>query len=114
MKTAAKDKESAQATTEQGKAETLAIEKIEFSSLNYRKYFSQEDVETFAVELNLHGLVSPLIVRILTDGKYQLVAGERRLRAGKIAKLPTAPVIVREAMRLDVLFLSRPYRVQNR
>lgn len=82
-----------------GKAETLSIDKIEFSPLNYRKYFRQEDLETFAEELKLHGIISPLTVRKLSIGNYQLVAGERRLRAAKIAKLQTVPVIVRDLTR---------------
>jgi ParB family chromosome partitioning protein len=96
MKTATLDKKSVQAIIEPGKAETLAIEKIEFSPLNYRKYFRQEDLETFAEELKLHGIISPLTVRQLPNGTYQLVAGERRLRAAMIARLQTVPVIVRD------------------
>jgi ParB family chromosome partitioning protein len=96
MKTATMNKKMVQATIEPGKAETLSIDKIEFSPLNYRKYFRQEDLETFAEELKLHGIISPLTVRKLPNDKYQLVAGERRLRAAKIAKLQTVPVIVRD------------------
>ncbi len=80
----------------QGIAEILSIDKIEFSPLNYRKYFRQEDLEAFAEELKLHGIISPLTVRKLENGKFQLVAGERRLRAAKIAKLQTVPVIIRD------------------
>jgi ParB/RepB/Spo0J family partition protein len=96
MKTETINKKLAEATIEPGKAETLSIDKIEFSPLNYRKYFRQEDLETFAEELKLHGIISPLTVRKLPNDKYQLVAGERRLRAAKIAKLQTVPVIVRD------------------
>lgn len=96
MTTISKEPKTKQTIIEQGKAETLSIDKIEFSPLNYRKYFRQEDLETFAAELKLHGIISPLTVRKLENGKFQLVAGERRLRAARIAKLQTVPVIIRE------------------
>lgn len=62
---------------EQGKADYLPIEQIDFSPLNYRKYFRQEDLETFAEELKLHGIISPLTVRKKDNGRYEMVAGER-------------------------------------
>lgn len=96
MTTISKEPKTKQTIIEQGKAETLSIDKIEFSPLNYRKYFRQEGLETFAAELKLHGIISPLTVRKLENGKFQLVAGERRLRAARIAKLQTVPVIIRE------------------
>ena len=95
MATIVKNKKQTQTVMEQGKPETLSTEKIDFSPLNYRKYFRQEDLEKFAEELKIHGIISPLTVRKLANGKFQLVAGERRLRAAKIAKLQTVPVIIR-------------------
>jgi len=79
-----------------GRADNLALNQIEFSPLNYRKYFRQDDLDAFAEELKLHGIISPLTVRKHSNGKYQLVAGERRLRAAQIAKLQTVPVIIRD------------------
>jgi ParB/RepB/Spo0J family partition protein len=89
-------KEKSESIIQPGKAETLPIDKIQFSPLNYRKYFRQEDLETFAQELRLHGIISPLTVRRIENGIYELVAGERRLRAAKIGKLQSVPVIIRE------------------
>lgn len=80
----------------QGVADTIAIKHIDFSPLNYRKYFRREDLETFAEELKLHGIISPLTVRKKASGRFELVAGERRLRAAQIAKLATVPVVIRE------------------
>jgi ParB family transcriptional regulator, chromosome partitioning protein len=91
-----KQRKTEQPLMEQGKADNLPINQIGFSPLNYRKYFRQEDLEAFAGELKLHGIISPLTVRKMPSGKFELVAGERRLRAARIAKLPTVPVVVRE------------------
>jgi len=74
----------------------LATDQISFSPLNYRKYFREEDLNSFAEELKLHGIISPLTVRKLENGNYELVTGERRLRASRIAKLSTVPVIVKQ------------------
>lgn len=64
---------------------------IKYSPLNYRKYYSEEALQAFAEELKQHGMISPVTVRLLKDGKYELVAGERRLRAAKIAGLEIVP-----------------------
>ena len=64
---------------------------IEFSPLNYRKYFSEDSLNAFAAELKQHGMISPVTLRLRTDGKYELVAGERRLRAARIAGLEAIP-----------------------
>ncbi len=67
---------------------------IDFSPLNYRKYFSEEALQNFAEELKQHGIISPLTVRIAGNKKYELVAGERRLRAARIAGLQTVPAAI--------------------
>ena len=96
MTTIAKEIITKPAVVDQGRAVNLSINEIDFSPLNYRKYFRQEDLETFAEQLKVHGIISPLTVRKGQNGKYELVAGERRLRAAKIAKLQTVPVMIRE------------------
>ena len=50
-----------------------------------------------AASLKTNGLIQPVIVRRAESGEYQLIAGERRLRAAKLAGLATVPAIVREA-----------------
>ncbi len=79
-----------------GVYQNLKTELIELSPLNYRKYFKQEDLEAFAEELKLHGIISPLTVRKNEKGKFELVAGERRLRAARLAKLGEVPVVIKE------------------
>ncbi len=80
----------------EGQYQNLKTELIELSPLNYRKYFKQEDLEAFAEELKLHGIISPLTVRKIAKDKFELVAGERRLRAARIAKLNEVPVVIKE------------------
>ncbi|KOA20301.1 nucleoid occlusion protein [Clostridium homopropionicum DSM 5847] len=59
-----------------------------------RKYFNEETIDELAESIKVYGIIQPLSVRVLKDGKYELVAGERRLRAAKKAGLIMVPAIV--------------------
>ena len=59
-----------------------------------RKYFNEESLEELAQSISSYGIVQPLSVRKLGENKYELVAGERRLRAAKKAGLTEVPVII--------------------
>ena len=61
-----------------------------------RKVFNQESIEEMAESIREHGVLQPLLVRPLDNGKYELVAGERRLRASMLADLDKVPVVIRE------------------
>lgn len=63
--------------------------------MNYRKFFPEQSLNDFAAELKLHGIISPLTIRQMPSGRYELVAGERRLRAATIAGLKQVPVVVK-------------------
>ena len=58
--------------------------------------FDQDQMEELAESIRLNGVIQPLIVSRLTKKKFNLIAGERRLRASRMAGLKTVPVIVRE------------------
>jgi ParB family transcriptional regulator, chromosome partitioning protein len=70
------------------------VSDIAFSPLNYRKLFSEEALQLFAQELAQHGIISPVLLRPKGNNRYELVAGERRLRAATIAKFQTVPAQV--------------------
>lgn len=61
-----------------------------------RQHFSESGINDLVESIREHGIIQPLIVT-RTDGKYELIAGERRLRSAKILGLKEVPVIVREA-----------------
>lgn len=61
-----------------------------------RKVFNQESIEEMAESIREHGVLQPLLVRPLDEGKYELVAGERRLRASMLAGLERVPVVIKE------------------
>jgi ParB family chromosome partitioning protein len=62
-----------------------------------RKAFDGESLLALAESIEARGILQPLVVRALPGGTYELIAGERRLRAAKIAKLDDVPAIVRDA-----------------
>ena len=61
-----------------------------------RKHFDEEALKELADSIAMHGVIQPLLVRPLSDGGYQLIAGERRWRASRMAGLSQVPVVVRE------------------
>lgn len=62
-----------------------------------RKEFDQERLEELAESIQQHGLIQPITVRYLGDKRYELISGERRLRASKLAGVSTIPAYVRHA-----------------
>ncbi len=80
-----------------GPVATLAISAIEPNRDQPRRYFDEAQLSTLADSIARHGVVTPLTVRKLDDGRYKLIAGERRYRAARIAGLTEVPVIVLEA-----------------
>lgn len=75
---------------------TLAIGEIEPNQDQPRKEFSPEALSQLAESIKEHGILQPLVVRPRPNGRYQIVAGERRWRASRIAGLTELPVIIRE------------------
>ena len=76
---------------------TLPITDVENNSAQPRKNFDPEALAQLADSIRLHGILQPLTVRKLDSGYYQIIAGERRWRAARMAGLDEVPVIVIEA-----------------
>ena len=84
------------------KAETtgslyLPISQVESCSSQPRKHFDEASLAELADSIRQHGIIQPLTVRKLASGYYQIIAGERRWRAARLAGLQEVPVIVMEA-----------------
>ena len=74
----------------------LPVSEIEPNRSQPRRDFDEESLRELADSIAAHGVLQPLLVRPLAEGGYQLVAGERRWRASRMAGLFEVPVIVRE------------------
>ena len=77
--------------------QTLRISEIEPKADQPRKYFDEEALQELADSISTHGLLQPIIVRESAGGFYQIIAGERRWRASKMAGLLEVPVIIMQA-----------------
>ena len=80
---------------ESGVPQLLAIDQIRPSDQQVRRTFDPEALRELAESIRSHGLLQPVLVRRLADG-YQLLAGERRWRAARLAGLERVPALVRE------------------
>ena len=75
----------------------LPLYKIEPNPEQPRQDFDPEELQSLSESIATHGLIQPLIVRLLDSGYYQIIAGERRWRACRMAGLSEVPTIVMEA-----------------
>ena len=76
---------------------SLPISQVESCSSQPRKHFDEASLAELAASIQEHGIIQPLTVRKLASGYYQIIAGERRWRAARLAGLSDVPVIVIEA-----------------
>lgn len=77
--------------------QSLPIYKVEPNPDQPRKDFDPEELENLAESIRVHGLIQPLTVREMPTGYYQIIAGERRWRAARLARLSEVPVVIIEA-----------------
>ena len=84
-------------TRENSPYKLLPIHKVEPNRNQPRQDFDEEELEALSESLAIHGILQPLTVRELDSGYYQIIAGERRWRAARMAGLTEVPVVVIEA-----------------
>ncbi len=87
--------------------------KIKINPHQPRKEFKTNNLNDLAASIQRHGILQPLLVTQILGGGYELVAGERRLRAAQMAGLNVVPVIVRTAKDLEKLELSLVENIQR-
>ncbi|MCA9324615.1 ParB/RepB/Spo0J family partition protein [Candidatus Saccharibacteria bacterium] len=91
----------------------IAIEKLVANSDQPRQHFDEEALVELASSIKRHGILQPLVVTEIGEGKYRIVAGERRWRAATKAKLTSVPVIVRTLKEHEELELALVENVQR-
>ncbi len=84
------------ATENENSATMLSINEVEPNRNQPRKNFNQKALEELAKSIEQNGIIQPILVRPMSDGSYQLIAGERRWRAARMAGLHEVPVTIRE------------------
>ncbi|CAN5147074.1 ParB/RepB/Spo0J family partition protein [soil metagenome] len=99
---------------EDERIQKIAHEAITANADQPRRQFDQEALEELAVSIKTHGILQPIVVTAKGTNSYQIIAGERRWRAAKIANLKTVPVIVRtlkEQAQLEIAIIENVQRV---
>ena len=96
-----------------GSVNEIAITQIEINPFQPRTEFNQEAIEELSSSIKQLGIIQPLTVRKLGYDKYQLVSGERRLRASKLAGLEKVPAYIRIANDQEMLEMALVENIQR-
>ena len=92
---------------------TIALKQIIPNRYQPRAIFDEEELEGLAQSIKEHGVLQPIVVRRKGDGVYELIAGERRLRAATIAGLSSIPALVRNSNDEKSLALALVENIQR-
>jgi ParB family chromosome partitioning protein len=100
------------ASTESGTSQ-VPIERVRRNPHQPRVAFDEESLAELTASIAAHGVLQPIVVREAADGGYELIAGERRLRAARAAGLTEIPAVVRESSTNELLELALVENVQR-
>lgn len=89
------------------------VDLIEPNNLQPRTNFNEDRLEELAQSIRSHGIIQPLLIREVSDGKYQLIAGERRWRAAQRAGLLKVPCLLKEVSDDKILELALIENIQR-
>ena len=91
----------------------LPLDQIEANPEQPRKEFTEEALEELASSIRVHGLIQPITVRRLSPKEYQLISGERRLRASQLAGIEEVPAFIRVANDQELLEMALVENIQR-
>jgi len=91
----------------------IPVEEIEVNPFQPRTHFDQEALRELAESIKVHGIIQPITVRRLTNKQYQLISGERRFQASKLAGLKTIPAYIRSANDQQMLEMALIENIQR-
>jgi len=91
----------------------IPLEEIEVNPFQPRSHFDQESLLELAESIHVHGIIQPITVRKLSQHQYQLISGERRFQASKLAELKTIPAYIRAANDQQMLEMALIENIQR-
>ena len=100
------------ATDSEG-AVTVALMDIEPNRDQPRKDFDEEAISELAASIETHGLIQPIVVKPTANGRYAIIAGERRWRACRLAGLTEVPVVIRDGDEKSLMELALVENLQR-
>ncbi len=96
-----------------GSMNELPVGEIEVNPFQPRQYFDPEALRELADSITVHGIIQPITVRKLARNQYQLISGERRFQAARLAGLKTIPAYIRSADDQQMLEMSLIENIQR-
>lgn len=91
----------------------IPVEEIEVNPFQPRTHFDQEALQELSESIKVHGIIQPITVRRLTANQYQLISGERRFQASRLAGLKTIPAYIRSANDQQMLEMALIENIQR-
>jgi ParB family chromosome partitioning protein len=91
----------------------ILISEIEVNPFQPRQYFDQTALKELSESIKVHGIIQPLTVRRLGSNNFQLISGERRYQASKLAGLKTVPAYIRQANDQQMLEMALIENIQR-
>ena len=96
-----------------GGVQTVRVSQLEPKGNQPRKYFDTEALSQLAESISVHGVLQPILVREIEGGRYQIIAGERRYRAAKMAGLSEVPVVTLEKTEAEIAEIALIENIQR-
>lgn len=106
------DSQGAEEPTKSDLVQVVSIDKIRRNSLQPRGHYDEEKLEDLKASIHENGLLQPILVREVAGG-YEVIAGERRLRAAKAGNLQEIPVIIKKVSDQEALVLALVENIQR-
>lgn len=104
---------AAVAATPSSNLNEIPLSEIETNPFQPRQYFDQTALEELAESIKVHGIIQPITVRRLSKNQYQLISGERRFQASKLAGLTSVPAYIRSADDQQMLEMALIENIQR-
>ncbi|MCI0750796.1 MAG: ParB/RepB/Spo0J family partition protein [Flammeovirgaceae bacterium] len=104
---------SSSSATHTGSVIEISLAEIEVNPFQPREHFDKEALQELAESIKVHGIIQPITVRRLAPHQYQLIAGERRFQASKLAGLTEVPAYIRSADDQQMLEMALIENIQR-
>jgi len=105
--------ESPEVTGASGGMNEILLSEIETNPFQPRQHFDQDALKELSESIKVHGIIQPITVRKLAKSQYQLISGERRFQAAKLAGLKSVPAYVRSANDQQMLEMALIENIQR-
>ncbi|MBT6355882.1 MAG: ParB/RepB/Spo0J family partition protein, partial [Nitrosomonadales bacterium] len=100
-------------STSSANSNLLAVEKLVSGQFQPRKIFNQDSLKELAESIKAQGIIQPILVRMVSSDQYEIVAGERRWQAAKMANLKEVPVVIKDISDSTALAMALIENIQR-